>query len=440
MFEGPQYKGVRVTEHILGRRRLFLAALALAIFAVPTFAAAPAGSSGVAYVNGLWWTGNAFVAGRRVVRDGRFVAPSAQAEKIVDLAGGYVVPPFADAHNHMQGRPTDFSDRAIAAGIFYVMNPTLLASIAPAARQALAAPGRVDAIYSMGAITAPGGHPVGLYEDILRLYVYKDMKVEDFAGNAFHEVATASDIEPALDLLVRQHADFVKIVLMFSEEFAQRRDDPAFREKRGLDPALVPMIVQGAHRRGLRVAAHIESAADFRVIVAAGVDEAAHMPGYFAGIGPIARYVLTTADAQAAARAHIQVVTTAAYADQPTRDEADKLSRPSLPEIQAMQRDNLLKLKRAGVPLLIGTDGAADAAAGEARYLVSLGVLTPKEALITLSETTPRFIFPERRIGRLAPGFEASFLVLQKDPTQDIGAVLSIARRVKQGVELQSPQ
>src|SRR6202042_255398 len=152
MFEGPQYKGVRVTEHILGRRRLFLAALALAIFAVPTFAAAPAGSSGVAYVNGLWWTGNAFVAGRGVVGPGRFVAPSAQAEKIVDLAGGYVVAPFADAHNHMQGRPADFSDRAIAAGIFYVMNPTLLASIAPAARQALAAPGRVDAIYSMGAI------------------------------------------------------------------------------------------------------------------------------------------------------------------------------------------------------------------------------------------------------------------------------------------------
>lgn len=428
-----------MTQHIPGKRRLLLAAVALAFLTTgPTFAAAPPdGSPVVAYTNGLWWNGSSFAAGRRVVRDGRFVASHGKIDKTVDLEGGYVMPPFADAHNHMQGTSSDFSDRAIAAGVFYVMNPTLLASIAPAARLALAAPGRVDAIYSMGAITAPGGHPVGLYEDILQRYVYKDMKVEDFAGNAFHQIDQPSQIEPTLDLLVRQHADFVKIVLMFSEEFAQRRDDPAFREKRGLDPELVPIIVQGAHRRGLRVAAHIESAADFRVIVAAGVDEAAHMPGYFAGIGPIARYAITAADARAAARAHIQVVTTAAYADQPTRDEAAKLSRPSLPEIQAMQRDNLLKLKHAGVPLLIGTDGTADAAPAEARYLVTLGVLSAKEALVTLSETTPRFIFPERRIGSLAPGFEASFIVLRRDPAQDIAAALDIARRVKQGVELQ---
>jgi len=104
-----------------------------------------------------------------------------------------------------------------------------------------------------------------------------------------------------------------------------------------------------------------------------------------------------------------------------------------------MQRDNLLTLKHAGVPLLIGTDGAADAAPAEAHYLVNLGVLTPREALVTLTETTPRFIFPERPLGRLAPGFEASFLVLQRDPTQDIGALLSITRRVKRGIELQLP-
>jgi hypothetical protein len=48
------------------------------------------------------------------------------------LATATTISTFADAHSHMQGAPADFSDRAIAAGVFYVMNPTLLASIAPA--------------------------------------------------------------------------------------------------------------------------------------------------------------------------------------------------------------------------------------------------------------------------------------------------------------------
>jgi predicted amidohydrolase YtcJ len=36
------------------------------------------------------------------------------------------------------------------------------------------------------------------------------------------------------------------------------------------------------------------------------------------------------------------------------------------------------------------------------------------------SETTPRAIFPNRQIGRLAPGYEASFLVVDEDPRVDL--------------------
>jgi imidazolonepropionase-like amidohydrolase len=393
--------------------------------------AAPAAVT--AYVDGRWWTGQGFEAGDRYVRDGIFVAaPKATPARRVDLAGGYVVPPFADAHNHMAGRTGQVSDQAIAAGIFYLMNPTSLASLAPGMRQALAGPGKVEAVLSMGAVTAPGGHPEGLYQDVLRKYVYPDKRAEDFVGDAFHYVAKPADIDPVLDRLVAQHAQFVKIILMFSEEFAQRRDDPAFREHKGLDPALVPLIVRAAHERSLRVAAHIETAADFRVIVAAGVDEAAHMPGYYGGVGPVAQYEITQADAQAAARARIQVVATASYA-------LNNDDKAQLPEVRAMQKANLMKLKRAHVPILIGTDGPPDGAIGEARYLIDLGVFTPKEALVSLSQTTPRYIFPGRRIGALAPGDEASFLVLKADPTADFGAVKVISRRVKQGFEIPAP-
>ena len=49
-------------------------------------------------------------------------------------------------------------------------------------------------------------------------------------------------------------------------------------------------------------------------------------------------------------------------------------------------------------------------------------------------ETTPQAIFPNRRIGRLREGCEASFLVLRGDPLADFNQIKKIERRFKQGV------
>jgi imidazolonepropionase-like amidohydrolase len=286
----------------------------------------------------------------------------------------------------------------------------------------------------MGAVTAPGGHPEKLYVEVLRPRVYPQIKPQDFLGDAFHYVTKPADIDPVLDRLQAQGAQFVKIMVLYSEEYAKRKDDPAFYGLRGLDPAVVAPLVRAAHARGLRVAAHIETAHDFRVIVAAGVDESAHMPGYL-GLGDdIDRYRITDQDARAAARARMVVVTTAWLGGE---DNEKNPSRLAL--IQAMQRSNLTKLKAAGVPLLIGTDGQPDAAPMEASYLIGLGVLSPTEALQTLTQATPQWIFPGRRIGRLSPGYEASFLVLGGDPRVDFRATGDIRRRVKQGFDIPAP-
>ena len=51
-------------------------------------------------------------------------------------------------------------------------------------------------------------------------------------------------------------------------------------------------------------------------------------------------------------------------------------------------------------------------------------------------ETGPRSVFPDRAIGGLVPGQEASFLVLDADPSKDFARVEQIRTRVKQGVVL----
>ena len=401
---------------------------------VGSAAAANEADRTIAYLNARWWSGHGFVAGDRYVRDGYFVpAPAGKPARTEDLGGAFIVPPYADAHNHMPGPADDVSSRAMSVGVFYLMNPTILASSAAGVRAALAAPGKIDVVYSMGAITAPGGHPERIYQDIIGPRVYPNIKPADFLGDAYHYVTRPDEIAPVLDRLQGQGAQFIKIMVLYSEEFAKRRDDPAYRGYKGLDPALVPLIVKEAHRRGLRVAAHIETAHDFKVIVSAGVDEAAHMPGYAAdapgAFNSLDPYLITRRDAQIAARGHMVMTATASLAAF-IKDPAKRA------RVQAMQIANLAKLKSAGVPLLIGTDQQPDAAPDEAAYLIKLGVFTPAEALDALSRTTPQWIFPGRRIGRLDVGYEASFLVLGGNPISDFRQITNIRKRVKQGSEL----
>src|SRR5262245_2382650 len=77
---------------------------------------------GVEYRGGRWFDGAHFVARTMYVADGVFHrAAPARIDSVVDLAGGYVVPPFGDAHYHLidprvQGTVAAF----LRDGIFYV--------------------------------------------------------------------------------------------------------------------------------------------------------------------------------------------------------------------------------------------------------------------------------------------------------------------------------
>lgn len=50
----------------------------------------------------------------------------ARVDEVVDLRSGYVVPPFADAHNHYIAGPHNIEkilDQYLHDGVFYAKNP-----------------------------------------------------------------------------------------------------------------------------------------------------------------------------------------------------------------------------------------------------------------------------------------------------------------------------
>ena len=414
-----------------------LAAALLASAACHRPAPAPSPQHVYELRGGQWLGADGLRAGTRWVADGRLtLRRPARVDSVIDLAGRWVVPPFGEAHNHnldysTPSRTDSLIRRYLRDGVFYVKNPGNL----PRGRDSLVGrinvPRGVDAVFANGLLTATGGHPTGLY---LRNRSRGAMTPADSDGGFLWIVDSLPDLERKWPRILAGRPDFIKIVLVHSEEFARRRTDSAFFNWRGIDPALVPEVVRRAHAAGLRVSSHVETAADFHAALVGGVDEINHIPG-FRGDEHVQfteprRYEIAESDAKLAAARGVTVVTTLGGIADFAVTGPDSLRRR---QADAWFTRNLRVLHDAGVHLAIGSDAYRDDSVGEVTYLATLGVLTPLELLRLWSEATPRAIFPQRRVGCLEEGCEASLLVLAGDPAADFANTRRIALRMKDG-------
>lgn len=386
--------------------------------------------------NGRWFDGTGFRETTFYTRSGTLQATRpARVDSVIDLAGGWVVPPYGEAHNHnveASSRLEATIRRYLEAGVFYVMNPDVLPRNAIAIRGLVNRPSSVDVAFAMGGFTSPGGHPVGVVERNLNRGIWTEA---DGDGAFYYGVESEADLDRVWPGFLELEPDIVKVYLLYSEAYERRRADPDAHGWYGLDPALVPAIVRRAEEAGLRVAAHVETAADFRVAVEAGVDVVAHLPGFRGNEGhrfpdPTAFEIDEALAAEAAERGVVVVTTLADF-----RSAPDSLAAAA----HEVFRHNLSILKRHGVALAVGSDAYGTVGVEQAELLHDLGVFTNLELLKAWVETTPAAIFPERRIGRLEPGWEASFLVLEANPLEDFSATERIALRVKQGLVLTPP-
>lgn len=384
----------------------------------------------IEYRGGRWFDGTAFVARSMYVvgpvfRERR---PS-RVDSVVNLDGRFIVPPFGDAHQHLfdPSRASAFVARQMHDGIFYLKEQSGSPFSRRIAERALKAPGGVDLISANQGWTSTGGHPVEVVQRGAQLPGPAGAFVRDSLDPALvMQVDSRADVDSrwAYFLAGQPPPDFVKVFLFFSDDHARRRADPKAFGNRGIDPTLVPYIVSLAHEARLRVSAHVYTAADFRNALLGGVDDIAHLPG---GRGDPTPFLLTEADAALAAQHHVTVVTTVVQ-------HGDSALTDRLMKDQYAHNINLLRSH--DVPLLIGSDLTEGTAATEIAALSRSGLFTNAELLRLWSVTTPQTIFPQRRIGRLADGYEASFIVLRDDPLLNISNTGSIVGRVRRGVML----
>ena len=389
-----------------------------------------------AYKNGHWFDGKSFSAAKSMYSVNGILHPNRpfKVDEEVDLKGAYVIPACGEAHNH---NATADNDRAIDAylksGILYVKNPSNLPQVREGAR--INSPTGIDVSFSNGSLTSPGGHPVGLVKRNIERGV---MKPEDGEGAFYHTIDSLEDLDEKLPKLLASKPDFVKTILVYSEEFEKRKNNEKYFSRRGLSPVLLKPIVERVHKAGLTVATHVESAADFHVAVEAGTDEINHMPGFWPTDESLAshdfsHYRIAEADARRARQRKIRVVTTLGESIDKLKAGQDSAARDGLIEVY---RHNINLLKKYSVPILMGSDQFRKNSQAEVLALADAKLMSNLELVKSWCEVTPQAIFPKRRLGKLRDGYEANFVVLDKNTIQDVGAINDVRLVFKAGKEL----
>ncbi|SMB93084.1 amidohydrolase [Hymenobacter roseosalivarius DSM 11622] len=398
--------------------------------------------------NGQWFDGKRFQKRVFYVKDGLLQrSRPAHVDTVVDLRGQWVIPPFAEAHTHMldgtRGLPA-MIEKYLREGVYYVQVLTNSRRGAEAARPFLNQPRSVDAVYANGGLTSTLGHPFMAYEPrAMGFYDYTQWKIKQdtiaksrlMENDAYWFLDSLPDLNAKWPRILAGRPDLLKIYLLDAKNYERTRRSGQLGDK-GLRPDIAAEIVRRAHAAGLRVFAHVETADDFRLGVRLGVDGFAHAPNYGGRDCPDpADCYLTAADLRAAGRRGIMMTPTVWIGYNFTPADSSRLRRH-----QTAQRELLRNMVRSNVAPLVGADWYGETPVGEALAWEKLGAFDHGTLLRLWTETTARAIFPSRRIGRLAPGYEASLLVLGQNPLLDFpAAVRDIRLRVKQGERLPGP-
>jgi len=366
-----------------------------------------------------------------IVRDGRIeaIGPAAAVRppagaRTIDLSGKFVIPGLISAHTHVSDvngtRPRAYTDE------------NTLRQLKVFARYG------VTAVWSLGGEQEPAFRARDAQNtaalDRARLYLAGDIIVGKTPDDARRMVGDVAARKP----------DVIKI-----------RVDDNLGATAKMQPEVYRAVIDEAHRRGLRVAAHIFYLDDAKDLVRAGADVIAHsvrdkeiddelialMKARNVGYCPtltrdLSTFVYETTPSFFADPFFLREADRAVVAqlqEQP-RQEAMAKSRTAqaYKAALAVARRNLKKAADAGVLIAMGTDAGPSPERFQGYFehlememMVESG-LSPAQVLRASTLDAAR-VMKVDGIGSVAKGSWADFVVLDRDPLQDIRNTRSIS-------------
>jgi imidazolonepropionase-like amidohydrolase len=248
-------------------------------------------------------------------------------------------------------------------------------------------------------------------------------------------VSSAAEGRKAVEELAARKVDIVKI-------WVDTRDG----KYKKLSPEIYGAIIDEAHKRGLRVTAHIFDLEDAKGLIRAGVDALAH--------GVRDRDIddeLVTMFKQ-----HPNLVLTPNLPDRGVKVDLSWL-KPSLPPNQfalleqantdrkiaqqfyGIQARNLAKLNAAGVRITLGTDGNRPWGPHDEMEDMVVAGMTPMQVIVAATRNSAEFLRLKDE-GTLEVGKSADFIVLDANPLDDITNTRRISSVVLRGAAVDRSQ
>lgn len=405
----------------------FFYLLLLALFACQLNAQSP--TKAYEYRNGSWYNGKDFTPGTWYVVNGLLSkkAPS-KIDSVVDLLGRWVIPPMGDAFSSsVADNPAASSTLKlyIDEGVFYLQVLSNTLEGREAVKAMANTPKMPDVGFANGGITCTLGFPFLKYEGPAQgirnpaqwTAQYEKIKAGNkMLGNAYWFIDNKTALEANWPKIKAQNPGVISIYLLDAAHNGGK-------EGKGLSEETAKLLIKKAHKADLRVYAHVETAEDVQLAIKLGIDGIANLPGNtWDGSGDAKRFEISDDDLKKLAKKKIPVITALSHAQGNNN-----------PAIQELHMKTLRRLVENNVWIALGSDDMQRTGRAELNYWFNLNNLSYETMLHIMCENTPRAIFPNRKIGKIADGYEASFVVLSDNPLVNILKTRAIAFKIKNG-------
>jgi imidazolonepropionase-like amidohydrolase len=248
-------------------------------------------------------------------------------------------------------------------------------------------------------------------------------------------VESAADARKAVEELAAHKVDIVKI-------WVDTRDGK-FQK---LSPEIYRAVIDEAHMRGLRVAAHLFDLDDAKGLIRAGVDALAHGvrdrdidDELIALFRQRPELVLTPNLPERGVKTDLAWLRPGLPPEELGKLEHANQDRPLAQAFFGIQARNLAKLNAAGVRITMGTDGNRAWGPHEEMLDMVAAGMTPMQVIVAATRNGAEFL-RLANVGTLQAGKSADFIVLDANPLDDIANTRRISAVILRGAPVDRSQ